>query len=88
MYIELINYSQKRSCKNVNINTKSADKDWCTPGLKIHDCKKNNSIRDAHNPQPEEIIFNTMRYKNSVALERSGYFQSSVSYIKVQIMLK
>ena len=47
-----------------------------------------NSIRDARTPQPGEIFFNTMRYRSSVTLQSSRYFQSSVSYIKVQIMLK
>ena len=44
-----------------------------------------NSIRDAHAPQPEEIVFNTMRYRSSETIHRMGYFQSSVS---VQIMFK
>ena len=47
-----------------------------------------NSIRDARTPQPAEIFFNTMRYRSSVTVQSSRYFQSSVSYIKVQIMLK
>ena len=47
-----------------------------------------NSIRDARTPQPGEIFFNTMRYRSSVTVQSSRYFQSSVSYIKVQIMLK
>ena len=47
-----------------------------------------NSIRDARTPQPGEIFFNTMKYRSSVTVQRSRYFQSSVSYIKVQIMLK
>ena len=47
-----------------------------------------NSIRDAHTPQPGELFFNTMRYRSSVTVQSSRYFQSSVSYIKVQIMLK
>ena len=46
------------------------------------------SIRDARTPQPGEIFFNTMRYRSSVTVQSSRYFQSSVSYIKVQIMLK
>ena len=47
-----------------------------------------NSIRDARTPQPGEIFLNTMRYRSSVTVQSSRYFQSSVSYIKVQIMLK
>ena len=47
-----------------------------------------NSIRDARTPQPGEIFFNTMRYTSSKKVQRSGYFQNSVSYIKVQIMFK
>ena len=47
-----------------------------------------NSIRDARTPQPEEIVFNTMRYRSSETVQRSGYFQSSVTYINVQIMFK
>ena len=47
-----------------------------------------NSIRDACTPQPGEIVFNTMRYKSSETVQRSGYFQSSVSYIKVKMMFK
>ena len=47
-----------------------------------------NSISDAHTPQPGEIFFNTMRYRRNETVQRSGYFQSSVSYIKVQIMFK
>ena len=49
---------------------------------------KKNSIRDARTPQPGEIVFNTMRYRSSEKIQRSGYFQSSVSYIKLQIMFK
>ena len=47
-----------------------------------------NSIRDARTPQPGEIFFNTMRYRSSVTVQSTRYFQSSISYIKVQIMLK
>ena len=47
-----------------------------------------NSIRDARTPQPRGIFFNTMRYRSSVTVQSSRYFHSSVSYIKVQIMLK
>ena len=35
-----------------------------------------------------ETVFNTMRYKSSETVQRSGYFQSSVSYIKVKMMFK
>ena len=44
--------------------------------------------RDAHTPQPGEIVFDSMRYRSSETLQISGYFQSSVSYIKVQIIFK
>ena len=47
--------------------------------------KQKNSIRDAHTQQPGEIVFNNMRYRSSQTVQRSGYFQSSVSYIKLQI---
>ena len=40
----------------------------------IQECK--NSIRDAHTPQPGEIVFNTMRYRNSETVQRSGYFRA------------
>ena len=53
-------------------------------------CKKNcqkqshkNSIIDART-LCGEISFNTMTYKSSETVQRSGYFQSSVSYIKVK----
>ena len=42
-----------------------------------------NSIRDACTPQPGEIVFNIMKNRSSETVQRSGYFQSSVSYIKV-----
>ena len=44
-----------------------------------------NSIRDARTPQPEEIVFNTMRYRSNETVHRMVYFQSSVS---VQVMFK
>ena len=47
-----------------------------------------NSIRDARTPQPGELVFNTMRYRSSETVQRLGYFQSSVSYIKVKMMFK
>ena len=47
--------------------------------------KTKNSIRDAHTQQPGEIVFNIMRYRSSETVQRSGYFQSSVSYIKYQL---
>ena len=46
----------------------------------------NIKYRDARTPQPGEIVFNTMRYRSSETVQRSGYFQSSVSYKKVQMM--
>ena len=46
-----------------------------------------NSMRDVCTPQTGEKVFNTMRYRSSETVQRLGYFQSSVSYIKVQIML-
>ena len=49
-------------------------------------CK--NSTRDAHTLQPGEIVFSTMRHRSSETVHRLGYFQSSVSYIKVEIMFK
>ena len=45
-----------------------------------------NSIRDARTPQPGEIVFNTMRYRSSETVQRSGYFQSSFINIKVKMM--
>ena len=50
--------------------------------------KNKNSIRDARTPQPGEIVFHTMKYRSSEKVQRSGYFHSSVSYIKLQIMFK
>ena len=47
---------------------------------------KKNSIRDTRTPQPGEVIFNTMKYRSAEQVQRSRYFQSSVSYIKLQIM--
>ena len=47
-----------------------------------------NSIRDARTPQPGEIVFNTMKYRSSKTVQRSVYFQSSVSYIKAKMMFK
>ena len=47
-----------------------------------------NSIRDARTPPPGEIFFNTMRYRSGITVQSSRYIHSSVSYIKVQIMLK
>ena len=54
----------------------------------INTAVKKNNIRDAHTPQPGEIVFNTMRYRSGETVQRSGYFQSSASYIKLQIMFK
>ena len=50
--------------------------------------KEENSIGDACTPQPGEIVFNTMRYISSETVQRSGYFQSSVSYLKLQKMFR
>ena len=47
-----------------------------------------NSMRDARIPQPGEIVFNTIRYRSGETVQRSGYFQGSVSYIKVKMMFK
>ena len=47
-----------------------------------------NSIRDARTPQPGEIVFNTMKYRSSETVQRSGYFHWNVTYIKVQIIFK
>ena len=47
-----------------------------------------NSIRDARTPQSGETVFNTITYKSSETVQRLGYCQSSVSYIRVQIMFK
>ena len=37
--------------------------------------KPRNSIRDAHTPQPGEIVFNTMGYRRSETVQASGDFQ-------------
>ena len=50
--------------------------------------EKKNSIRDARTPQPGEIVYNTMRNRRSKTLQRLGYFQRSVSCIKVKVMFK
>ena len=42
-----------------------------------------NSFRDARTPEPGEIVFNIKRYRSGETVQRSGYFQSSVSYFKV-----
>ena len=62
-------------------------------GLGIYDGENptgfpKNSIKDARTPQPREIVFNIMRYRSSETVQKLGYFESSVSYIKVQIMFK
>ena len=49
---------------------------------------KNSKIRDACTLQPGEIVFNIMRYSSSEIVQRLGYFQNSVCYIKVQILFK
>ena len=43
-----------------------------------------NNIGDAHTPYPGEIVFDTRSYRSSETIQKSGYFPSSVSYIKVQ----
>ena len=63
----------------------------CTAMMRTVACLKaysKNSIRDAHTPQPGEIVFNTMTYRSNETVERLGYFQCSVTYIKVQVMFK
>ena len=40
----------------------------------IQECK--NSISDAYTPQPGEIVFNTMTYRCSETVQRSGYFRA------------
>ena len=37
---------------------------------------RKNSIGDAHTTQAREIVFNTMRYRRSETVKKSGYFQS------------
>ena len=44
----------------------------------INTVVKQYSIRDVRTPHPGEIVLNTMRYKSSETVHRSGYFQSSV----------
>ena len=41
-------------------------------------------------PVPHSLgkYFNTMRYRSTVSVQTSEYFQSTVSYIKVQTMFK
>ena len=50
--------------------------------------KIKNYIRGARTPQPGEAVFNIKRYRSSETVQRLGYFQSSLSYIKLQIMFK
>ena len=57
------------------------------PEQKVNEFLLGKKSRDARTPQPGEIVFNTMRYRNSEIVQRSGYIQSSVSYIKVPILL-
>ena len=52
--------------------------------LQANKKKVKNSIRDARTPQNGEIVFNTMTYRSSETVQRLGYFQHSVTYIKVQ----
>ena len=71
--------------KNRNGSMDLSNLDYLVTGLQ----EFKNSIRDVHTPQPGEIVFfNTMRYRSSETVQRSGYFQSSVSYIKVKMMIK
>ena len=74
---------QKHTCCHSDSKTHSL-KTYQTGG----NYSTKNSIRDARTPQPGEIFFNTMGYRSSETVQSSRYFQSSVSYIKVQIMLK
>ena len=60
----------------------------CDYQLKLEDCLQKNSIRDARTPQRRETVLNTMRYRSSETVQSLGYFQSSVSYIKVKMMFK
>ena len=55
------------------------------PRVRVHYKEYKNSIRDARTPQPGKIAFNTVRYRSSETVQRTGYFQSSVN---VQIMFK
>ena len=43
-----------------------------------------NAITDAHIPQSWEIALNTMRYKRSETVSRSGDFQNRQSFVKVE----
>ena len=45
-------------------------------------------VSETPTPQPKEIVFNTMRYRSSETVQRSGYFPSSISYIKVEMMIQ
>ena len=59
---------------------------WLNTCNIAYECSDKNSIRDSRTPQPREIFFNTMRYTSTVSVQGSGYFQSTVSYKKVQTM--
>ena len=66
---------------NQNLFKKSQDKKQ-SHSLKFKLlCNNIKNSRDAHTLQPGEIVFNTMRYRRSETVQRSGYFQNSVSYI-------
>ena len=42
--------------------------------------QQKNSIREAHTPQPGEIVFNTMKYRNNETVHRSRYSQDCQLY--------
>ena len=77
---------RKQKCGRTDRQTDKRTKHGQMNGLNYTNFK--NSIRDARTPQPGQIVFNTMGYRSSETVQSSRYFQSSVSYIKVQIMLK
>ena len=52
--------------------------------INTFDCIVRNLASDPGTPQPWEIFFNTMKYRSSETVQRSGHFQSRVSYIKRQ----
>ena len=80
--------NERKPCVTPDIGRRTAEKAKIIyPPPRGVDIIKNN-IRDARTPQPGEIVFNTMRYRSSITVQSSRYFQSSVSYFKVQIMLK
>ena len=58
----------------------------------IHDHNSGNLYHSVYKiactPKPGETVFNIMRYRSSETVQSSGHFQSSVSYIMLQIMFK